>query len=143
MKAYYDEKPSVLQEVGNGSVLYRFNIQEVTTEQTATAQAEDGTDTQSEEQAEAETKTQFACEEVTVWKPVTSNKITKAAITSKWDANQEQKLVNEYNAANLGLYGSKTSAEAKARIQAYTDYLTERATLKEQVDADCAELGID
>lgn len=141
MKAYYDEKPSVLQEVGNGSVLYRFNIQEVTTEQTATAQAEDGTDTQSKEQTE--TKTQFACEEVTVWKPVTSNKITEAVITSKWDANQEQKLVNEYNAANLGLYGSKTSAEAKARIQAYTDYLTERATLKTQVDADCAELGID
>ena len=58
------------------------------------------------------------------------------------DHNYEQKLVNEYNAAQLGLYGSKTSDEAKKHIAAYTEYLNTRATLKAQVDADCAELGI-
>ncbi len=127
MAAFYDSKPSVLEAVGNGSFLYRWDIKEVTSDN----------NTQSEEK-----KTQYSCEEVTVWEPLTSNKITQAVITSKWDANYEQKLVNEYNAAQLGLYGTKTSDEAKARIQAYTDYLKERATLKTQVDADCKEQGI-
>lgn len=135
MVAFYDLKPSKLEAVGNGSYLYRWNIQEVTPESVEQT-SEDGTEAQTEKAS------QFSCEEVTVWAPLTSNKITEAVITSKWDANYEQKLVNEYNAAQLGLYGTKTSDEAKARIKAYTDYLTERAALKTQVDADCAEFDI-
>lgn len=136
--AFYDNKPSKLEAVGNGSYLYRWNIQEVMPEREEKKEtaAEDGTEVQ------AENAPQFSCEEVSVWEPLTSNKITEAVITSKWDANYEQKLVNEYNAAQLGLYGAKTSEEAKAHIKAYTDYLTERAALKTQVDADCAEFGI-
>ena len=136
--AFYDNKPSKLEAVGNGSYLYRWNIQEVTpeSEEKKETAAEDGAEVQ------AENATQFSCEEVSVWEPLTSNKITEAVITSKWDANYEQKLVNEYNAAQLGLYGAKTSEEAKAHIKAYTDYLTERAALKTQVDTDCAEFGI-
>jgi hypothetical protein len=133
--AFYDNKPSKLEAVGNGSYLYRWNIQKVkpeSVEQTSEEGAE----------AQAEKAPQFSCEEVSVWEPLTSNKITEAVITSKWDANYEQKLVNEFNAAQLGLYGAKTSDEAKARIKTYTDYLTERAALKTQVDADCAEFGI-
>lgn len=128
MRAFYDAKPSTLEAVGNGSFLYRYNIQEV---EQPSAQDDSG-----------EARTQWQCEEVTVWSPVTANKITEAVITSRWDGNHEQKLVNEYNGAQLGLYGAKTSDEAKARIKAYTDYLTERAELKAQVDADCKELGI-
>ena len=136
MKAYYDEKPSVISEVGNGSVLYRYGITEVKAEQGQTQ-----TDTD-EEQTEA--KKQFVCNEVVVWKPVTSNRITEAVITDRWDSNYEQKLINEFNAAQLGLLGgAKSSDEAKARIAAYTDYLTERAELKAQVDADCVTLGIE
>lgn len=82
------------------------------------------------------------CEEVTVWAPLTADKVVQVVLTSKWDKDREQKLVNEYNGAQLGIYGSKTSAEARAKIQAYTDFLTERAALKAQVDADCEELGI-
>ena len=136
--AFYDNKPSKLEAVGNGSYLYRWNIQEVKPESDEQKEkaTEDGTE------AQAENAPQFSCEEVSVWEPLTSNKITEAVITSKWDANYEQKLVNEYNAAQLGLYGSKTSEEAKAHIKAYSDYLTERAALKTQVDADCAEFGI-
>ena len=107
--AFYDNKPSKLEAVGNGSYLYRWNIQKVkpeSVEQTSEEGAE----------AQAEKAPQFLCEEVSVWEPLTSNKITEAVITSKWDANYEQKLVNEYNAAQLGLYGAKTSDEAKAHI---------------------------
>lgn len=56
----------------------------------------------------------------------------------------EQKLINEYNAANLGVYGgSKSSDEAKAKIASYKDFLAARAALKAQIDADCAELNIE
>lgn len=129
MITFYDNQPTKLEAVGNGSYVYRFNIEELVPVLT-------------EENAEEEKSSQWKCEEVTVWSPLSSNKITEAVITEKWDNNQEQKLVNEYNAANLGLLGAKTSEEAKAKIEAYKAYLTERASLKAQVDSDCLELGI-
>ena len=135
MLAFYDNKPSVLEAVGNGSYKYRFDITEKTPEAAATSSDDSS--------AQEEQKTQWQCQEVTVWSPVTSNKITEAVITEVCDHNYEQKLVNEYNAAQLGLYGSKTGEEAKKHIAAYTEYLNTRAALKAQVDADCAELGIE
>ncbi len=132
--AYYDHQPSVFEAVGNGSTRYRFNIQEVEVENNQTS----GEESQSEGQV-----TQWQCDEVVVFAPLSANKITQAVISHKWDSDYEQKLINEYNAANLGLIGgSKTSDEAKAKINAYKDMLTERASLKAQIDADCAEHGI-
>ena len=90
------------RQFGNGSYVYRFNIQKV--ENPSPAETDGVT-----AQAEAPVKEQWKCEEVTVWSPLSSNKITERVITEKWDNNQEQKLVNEFNAANLGMYdGSKT-----------------------------------
>ena len=129
--AHYDSMPSKLEAVGNGSYLYRYGIQEQEVENAS----QSGT-------GEQPARTQWVCEEVTVWAPLTANKVVQVVLTSKWDKDREQKLVNEYNGAQLGIYGSKTSAEARAKIQAYTDFLTERAALKAQVDADCEELGI-
>lgn len=129
MIAFYDNKPSKLEAVGDGSFLYRWNITEVVPELT-------------EENAEEEKVSQWKCEEVTVWAPLSSNKITEAVISNKWDRNYEQKLVNEYNSAQLGLLGTTKSADAQTKITAYKDFLTERAALKAQVDADCEELGI-
>ena len=126
MQAFYDNKPSKFEAVGNGSYLYRYNIQEV--EQTAT-----------QEEAAEETRKQWSCEEVTVWSPVSSNKITQAVIADRWDSDYEQKLVNEYNGAQLGVY---TDEEAEAIIAKYKAFLTERAELKKTIDADCEELGI-
>ena len=124
MQAFYDHKPSVLEAVGNGSYRYRWDIVEM--EQPA---HEEG----------GEPTTQWKCQEVTVWAPVTSNKITEAVISELWDSNYEQKLVNEYNAAQLGVYDEETAA---AKVAAYKAFLTERNAVKTQVDADCAELGI-
>ena len=136
MLAFYDNKPSVLEAVGNGSYKYRFDIIEKTPEIVATLS--DDSNAQ-----EVEQRTQWQCQEVTVWSPVTSNKITEAVITDYLgDSNYEQKLINEYNAAQLGLYGSKTGEEAKKHIAAYTEYLDTRAALKAQVNADCVKLGI-
>lgn len=128
--AFYDEKPSKLEAVGNGSYCYRYNIEEVVPEIV-----------EGEEQTERTSS--WKCDEVTVWAPLTANKITEAVITAVCPASHEQKLVNEFNAANLGMIGgSKTSDEAKTKIAAYKEFLEYRNSLKETVDADCAELGI-
>lgn len=124
MQAFYDKKPSVYEAVGNGSYIYRWDITEV--EQPA---REDG----------GEPSTQWRCQEVTVWTPVSSNRITEAVIGELWDSNHEQKLVNEYNAAQLGVYDEATAA---GKVAAYKAFLTARNAVKQQVDADCAELGI-
>lgn len=132
MRVSYDHEPSTLEAVGNGSFRYRFNIEQNTVEQHIEG-----------ENTPAATRTEWLCDEVIVWGPLTSNKITEAVIASICPASHEQKLVNEYNAASLGLIGgSKTSDAAKERIAAYKEFLQLRSDLKATVDADCAQLGI-
>lgn len=136
MLAFYDNKPSILEAVGNGSYKYRFDIIEKTIENVA--MLSDDSNAQ-----EVEQRTQWQCQEVIVWSPVTSNKLTEAVITDYLgDSNYEQKLINEYNAAQLGIYGLNTGEEAQKHIDKYTEYLNTRTALKAQVDSDCAKLGI-
>lgn len=128
MKATYDNEPSVLEAVGNGSHRYHYDIKAVKTEST-------------EKSSGTESKTQYECQEVIVWEPLTSNKITEAVIAEKWDSNQEQKLINEYNAIQLGITTDK--AEIAIKTAAYKEFLAERVRLKAIVDADCKTLGIE
>ena len=123
MKAFYSQKPKVLEAVGNGSYLYRYNITEEQTEATE----------------QTKQQTQWSCEEVTVWSPLSANKITEKVLTEKWDNNYEQKLVNEYNAAVMGMLSEDV---AQKRKDAYMTFLQERTILKTQVDKDCKEMGI-
>ena len=132
MQAFYDNQPKKLEAVGDGSFRYRFNIRE----EENPAQGSENSETS--EQAQAQT--QWVCEEVTVWAPLSANKITEKVLTERWDGNYEQKLLNEYNAANLGMIPDKEETE-KCR-QAYTDFLRRRAELKNEIDAFCAEQGI-
>lgn len=128
MKVIYDNEPSVLEAVGNGSHRYHYDIKAVKAESI-------------EKSSGTESKTQYECQEVIVWKPITSNKITEAVIADKWDGNQEQKLINEYNAIQLGITTDK--AEIAIKTAAYKEFLVERARLKAIVDADCKTLGIE
>ena len=125
--ATYDNKPSIYEANGDGSYTYRWDIHEV--------EMPAGTDME-------ETTTKWECREVVVWGTVTSDKITEAVINQLWPGNYEQKLINEYNAASVGIYGAKTSTEAQAKIAAYKAFLTERHTVKHQIDKDCATLKI-
>lgn len=127
---FYDHKPSKIEAVGDGSYRYRWNIEE----EVETLNAEGVTQP-------VETRVQWKCDEVIVPR-LNSNVIVEAVIAYGWSASREQKLVNDYNSAQLGLYGAKTSEAAKAKIAAYTEFLNSRNALKAQVDADCAELGI-
>lgn len=121
---YYTSEPDKFYPLGNGAWRYRYNIEAV--------EASDG-----------DAPAQWRSDEVEVWQPLTSDKILEAVIAATCPASREQKLVNEYNAANLGLVGGgKTSDEAKERIAAYRDFLTLRANLKAAVEADCSAAGI-
>ncbi len=126
MQAYYDHEPAVFEAVGNGSYLYRWDIQTVTDETT-------------DEEGNTTSTTQWQCQEVAVYAPISANKITAAVIAETWDSDYEQKLVNEYNAGVLSVYDKTTAAEKKANYKAF---LSARDTLKAQVDADCKTLGI-
>lgn len=128
MKVIYDNEPSVLEAVGNGSHRYHYDIKAVKTES-------------AEKSSVTESKTQYECQEVIVWESLTSNKITEAVIADKWDGNQEQKLINEYNAIQLGITTDKT--EIANKTAAYKEFLAERVRLKTIVDADCKTLGIE
>lgn len=128
MKATYDNEPSVLEAVGNGSHRYHYDIKAVKTESAEKSSGE-------------KSRTHYECQEVIVWEPITSNKITEAVIADKWDGNQEQKLINEYNAIQLGITTDK--AEISIKTAAYKEFLAERVRLKAIVDADCKTLGIE
>lgn len=117
MQALFDHRPQVLEAYGKDIYRYRYDIKDISTEEGI----------------------QFSAQEVKIYAPISANKITAAVIADRWDNNFEQKLVNEYNAAKLGIYSEE---EAQAKINAYAEFLAARSALKLQVDNDCAALGI-
>lgn len=112
MKVQSFEQPEIIEPVGNGSYRYRFNITEVIPE-------------------DSERRPYWEYDEVIVWQPFSANDITKAVIEYLWPASYEQKLLNEYNAAQLGVYDKKKSA---AKIEEYKSFLEQREAVKEEVD---------
>ena len=121
MKAIYDNIPAVFEKVGNGSYLYRWNIKEQT--------VENGNDN--------EKRTQYACEEVTLWPPLSANSVMESVITETYPSNYEQKLINDYNAVSLGVMED----EDGGIVARYKEFLDVRATLKSQVDKDYHDFG--
>lgn len=122
MKAYYDNKPLILESVGNGSYYYRWNIEEF--------QINDMNET---------FRTNWKCDEVIIWSPLTANKITTKVINELWNNNYEQKLINDYNCAKLGIYNEEESNE---KIENYKNFLKERNNVKIQIDNDCRDFGV-
>lgn len=120
MQAFYDSKPPYLEAVGNGSYVYRFNIEEVVPELT-------------DENAGEEKVSQWKCEEVTVWKPVTSDKVIEAVIRAKYTASAEIALVNKFNAYQQGL-----DVDASV-VSEYTEHLSFVAEVKRTVRKDLVE----
>lgn len=120
MAAFYDEKPSVLEAVGNGSYLYRWNIKEVVPEL-------------SEGSEETERQSQWSCYEAVIWPPVTSDKVITAVIRQTYTAEAEIALVNKFNAYQQGL-----DVDADV-VQEYTDYLSFIANTKRMVKQDLGE----
>lgn len=129
-EAIFDFQPPVIEKRPNGRYVYRFNIQAIEWPLTPI-----------DEDASPELTTKWACTEVEFGHPLTANSITAAVIAAHFPSGQEQKLVNEYNAACL--IDFLPQEEAVAKVEAYRAFLARRAALKAMVDADCAALGID
>lgn len=113
-KTFFDSLPQVLSDNNDGSITYRWNIEQVDEES-------------------------WNSNEVIVWEPISRRKITKAVITSIWDIDVEQKLINDFNATNLGLFSEDEKDDA---ISAYMSFLTERKNIKEMIRKDCERLNI-
>lgn len=113
-KTFFDSLPQVLSDNNDGSITYRWNIEQVDEES-------------------------WSSNEVIVWKPISRRKITKTVITSIWDIDVEQKLINDFNATNLGLFSEDENGDA---ISAYMSFLAERKNIKEMIKNDCKLLDI-
>lgn len=109
MKAYYDNKPSATEAVGNGNWLYRWDIE------------------QKEFIDETGSRQQWACEEVTINGEPEYGKCIVAVIRSKYSADDELALVNKYNSYKQGII-EDASIETE-----YAEYLTFVKGVKEQV----------
>ena len=129
MKANSNIKPSTFVFEHNGAVIYSFHIEEKQVEHVVPT----------EDVEETTTETQYDFETVRTYLPISSNKLLQAVITDVYPADYEQKLVNEYNSAVMGLYDEETAAR---KIDAYKAFLQARAELKAMVESDCAEEGI-
>ena len=130
MKATSNIKPSTFVFEQNGAVIYSFHIAEKQVEQLMPS--EDGEEV-------ATTETQYDFETVRTYLPISSNKLLQAVITDAYPADYEQKLVNEYNSAVIGMYDEETAAK---KIDAYKAFLQAREELKAMVESDCKEAGI-
>ena len=122
MLVYSYNKPQILEAVGNGSYLYHWDIREI--EVTI---------------GEDEQTTQWEYNEVVEWFPITREKIAMAVINELWDKDYEQKLINEYNSAVLGVYEGDV---AQQKIDTYMAFLNERKRVKDLINADCEVLNI-
>ena len=129
MKATSNIKPSTFVFEQNGAVIYSFHIAEKQVERVMPT--DDGEETI--------TETQYEYETVRTYLPISSNKLLQAVITDAYTSDYEQKLVNEYNSAVMGLYDDET---ATRKIDAYKAFLQSRAELKAMVESDCKEAGI-
>ncbi|MFI3262908.1 MAG: hypothetical protein R3Y26_08370 [Rikenellaceae bacterium] len=115
-KVKYDSKPTAIKAVGNGSYLYRWGIEEIA----ESAVTEQGA------------YTSWSCFEVVVWNTPTENSITEQVVNFIWGSGVEQKLLNDYQAAQLGILDASYSL-------LYTTFLTERKAIKQQIKEDFAE----
>ncbi len=118
MKSTSDIRPATIQPLGNGAYHYNYNIVE----------------RQETDPETGEVKTVYDYDTVKVWNEPTYEKLVKAVIREMLDETQEFNIINDYNAAVLGVITDSTKkAEAKA---AYKEYLTKVADIKAMVKAD-------
>ncbi|MFI3279532.1 MAG: hypothetical protein SNG49_05730 [Rikenellaceae bacterium] len=111
-KVNYDSLPSSFESVGNGSYLYRWDIEQRVNPDPAAQNS-------------------WECYEVTLCGLPTENAITQATFAALWGDGVEQKLLNDFQAAQAGILDS-------AFATPYTDFLATRKALKEKIADDFA-----
>lgn len=112
MKVNSNDYPEIIQQIGNGVYLYRFNIEEVTVNST-----------------DSEPHKGYEYDEVKVIGLLTANAITESVMNFLWPKDVEQKLINDYYASQIGILDASYTDK-------YKSFLTERNRIKEQVNLD-------
>ena len=111
---YYDYRPDELCFVNRNLLAFRTDIEEHDTT------TEGG-----------EIHKQYSAHEVRIFAPFSQNKLIEAAMTALYGNDYENKLINEYNAANIGLYDAETAA---AKVEAYNAFLSHRISIKRRIE---------
>ena len=119
-KTYYNEQPAeFFRDQYHAEI--RFGIQQEPT-------AED-TDTE-----------QWSATVIPAYEPLSQNKFIESAMSLIYGNDYEDKLINEYNAASLGIYDAETSA---AMVERYKAFLANRKTMKAEIERICIENNIE
>ena len=122
MKSSSDIRPDIIQDLGNGSFHYNYNIVEVKVAD-----------------EEVDEKTAYNFDTVQVWEKPTYENLTRAVIRNEVDENEEFSLINDYYAAQLGLETDDTR-KAKA-VTEYKAHLSRVIAIKNMVRADLKTAG--
>lgn len=124
MKSNSNVRPAIIQDLGNGSYHYNYNVVERTVEDEETGE-----------------KTVYDYDTVQVWEKPTYDNLTRAIIRSELDETEEFSLINDYYAAQLGI---ETDDDRKTKaVSDYKAYLQHVADIKQMVRADLATAGLD
>lgn len=133
--AKIDQKPLVIDDLhnGQGTFHYNHNITEV-----MVIEDEDGNITVTTDEKKA-TGTMWQYDSLRVEFPKTRKNIYATLLEARYPQDVQQKLLNDYQAAQMEILDED---EAEAAIAAYTAFLTDRKNIKAMVKADCQEQGI-
>lgn len=129
------EKPIVIDDLknGQGTFLYNHNIHEVLVIEDA-----DGGITITEDKKKATGK-MWQHDSLRVEYPKTRKNIYATLLEARYPQDVQQKLVNDYQAAELGILEDEEADEA---VAAYRAFLTDRKAIKAMVKEDCLENNI-
>lgn len=135
MKSNSDVRPPILQNLGNGSWHYNYNIMEVEfpAETLAETIEENG---EAEEKEAPAVRTGYDYETVEVWGNPDYDKCVKAVLRSRRDETEEFSLINKYNASVLGI-----AKDEEAETE-YKAYLKEIIAVKAMVRSDLETAGL-
>ncbi|MDR0420279.1 MAG: hypothetical protein LBH30_02335 [Prevotellaceae bacterium] len=119
MKSNSNVRPPILQDLGDGSWHYNYNIKEVpvTTES-------------------GEEKTAFEYETVHIWGKPDYDTLANAVIAEHYSISEETALINKYNAFSLKLSIDPADKEK------YETYLKKVSDLKAMIKVDLRALGL-
>lgn len=124
MKSNSNVRPAIIQDLGNGSFHYNYNVTE-----------------RNIEDEEVGEKTVYDYDTVQVWEKPTYDNLTRAIIRSEIDETEEFSLINDYYAAQLGI---ETDEDRKTKaLNDYKAYLAHVAEIKQMVRDDLATVGLD
>ena len=123
MKSNSNVRPAIIQDLGNGSFHYNYNVTE-----------------RNIEDEEVGEKTVYDYDTVQVWEKPTYENLTRAIIRSEIDETEEFSLINDYYAAQLGV---ETDEDRKTKaVNDYKAYLAHVADIKQMVRDDLATVGL-